>query len=260
MDISILDTIVSNHTGIFIDTKEIVNISEESIPTGGNFAAKTIKVISDGLSSNYVDVSWPHPISALSMKFNTTTNNKGDTISLIMAPDIIIGVNSIAITNLPSNWVSQNYTSGDIVNYTDPSFGNRVYTCIQDTVNNENPLDKRYWKHGFKLEVNQLPTMIGYELKIDDGTNVDDLGRVLSINTNYVYTENAPLNTYNSNSLIKQNIYILKNFEFGNSWNINIGDSKIGGSYLPLDTFVRLIYNNTKASTESLLGSLEYLY
>lgn len=261
---TILDNVIASHDGAVDTSPHIVKISEESVMTGGNFAAKTVKVTAASGQTEHTDSWWPFPISALSMKYNSKTNNEGDLISMILCPDKNIGGLTEDITSLPTAWTSQNYTAGDSVTFTDPVFGTNVYTCVVDTTSNQDPTNKSFWTLGFKIKVTSSVlgyTLNGYYLTLDNGTTTDNLGRVISVGSDFVLVENSPSVTYlSSNTIIKQNVYILKDFELGNSWCIDVGESKIGGSYLPSQIIVRLEYTNNYTSTQSILGVLEYLY
>lgn len=267
-DQSELTTVVATHQGIRTDMIGYVKIEEESTKTGGNFASETTKITASPGQTGVKDMFWPHPISALSMRYVTTDTQEGDTINLKIAPDLAIGglTADIPSGSLPSAWVLKNYIVGEAVTYPCVVNGNRVLTCIKNTVNNEAPANREYWRPGFKIRVSSTViaiTQLGYYLTLADGTNTDDLGRVLHKTVDSVFVEKAPMNEYlaSTPTVVKQTIWLLNGYEFGPGWSYLIGDSKIGGSYVPADTLVRLEYtNNGILGDRTLVGALEYLY
>ena len=263
-DQTTLNAVVSAHSGQKIATISTVKIEEESTPTGGNFSVMTIKVTAAAHSSISSVTSWPFPVSALSVVFIGDIDQINDSVDLAIGPDTVIGVITSNIV-LPTSWVSQNYTVGQTVTYTHPVFGSRVYTCIVNTVNNEPPTKTSYWLHGFEINVNSTVikhTMIGYYLSITNGVNLDKVDRVLNIRDNKIYVETAPATTYlaSSPTYIRQTVYPIKNYLLGQPGSHSIGESKIGGSYMPKDTIVKVTYNNNSDSEKSIVGSIEYLY
>jgi len=244
--------IIDNNDIVSIGTinESIVTIKEESVPTGGNFKSDSVELnISQNSTSSYVSF-YPFKISALNVRFTTSTDHIDDEISICVGPDIPIGV-CVANINPANAWTTQNYTVGQIVSYTHPKYGSRIYTCILNTINNESPVNTLYWRHGYEILVNSTVmeyTMIGYYLKISDGTNINDLGRVLhkNLTNNKIYVENNLINTFTTSVplYIMQTIYLLKNYKIGLPHSYTIGDSKIGGQSIPIDVPVTITYKN----------------
>lgn len=245
----------------------IVTIKEEDQPTGGHFGCATLKINAIKNTTSSACICWPHPVSALSINIVTTDIHKGDKISMSVGKDTIIG----AITNfLPtfSNWTSQNYTVGQTVGYTGPYHGYRIYTCVVNTVSNEGPLNTSYWQHGLAVSVSPTVTantQIGYYLNLFNGVTTDNLGRVIMIDKNNgkVYVEYAPVNSYSpaSPTYVRQTAYAYKDFEIGEAWGRQIGESTIGGAYIPKDVYVTAEYQNFSTDTDKvLIGHVEYLY
>lgn len=251
----------------------MVKIQEENIQTGGNFQATTLSLNAIKNTTSPASLSWPHPISALNLDFISTEDNKGDIVNGCIGKDTIIGnitgnvTPAIGWTGMTGG-TGMNYVVGDIVTYTHPIFGQRTYTCIQNTVSSELPTNSLYWKHGFELNVSASViqyTLIGYHLKLDDLSNNDDLCRVIGIdkNNSKVYVEVNPSNSYSftSPTYIRQTVYTIFNYEIGSVGEHEIGSSKIGGSYIPADTFITIEYINGSTGTDKKLsGRIEYLY
>jgi hypothetical protein len=176
-----------------------------------------------------------------------------------------VGIITQSIT--PANlWTDTNYNIGDKVIYNHPVFGERIYTCIQNTINNEIPTNQNFWRHGFELSVSSTVTentSTGYYIKITNGTNTDDLKRVISINIleNKIYVEGNSTNNFSIGSFVLQSVYLLKDFPIGNIGEYSLGLSKIGGSHVPPDTIVRIYYTNLSDTEDKYFnGRLEYLY
>lgn len=261
-------TIDSGKTAILNTISEvIIKIKEESQETGGNFQATTMDFNAPPNTTTSSSLSFPHPISALSLEFVTLDKHKGDILNGSVGKDTIIG-NIMANVEPAVGWTGINYSVGDVVTYQHPVFGERVYTCILDTVSNEVPTNETYWRHGFEVTVSASViqyTMVGYHLKLDDLTNNDYMCRVLHVDkiNNKVYLELNCSNSYSmfSPTYVKQTVYIVYNYKIGEPWEHEIGASKIGGSYIPKDIFITVDYTNGSTGIDkTVTGHIEYLY
>lgn len=259
-------TINSTKTSI-VDTCEsnVVTVREESTATGGRFGCTTLKVSAAANSAGTVFYSYPYAISALVITFISAESHRGNFLDLAISKDTITGILTSNISSA-SAWTSQNYVVGQKVTYTD-SIGERVYTCVLNTVSNEVPTNKTYWILGFELSVSPTVvqnTLTGYYIKLTNGSTIDNMGRVIYKNstTNKIYVENNTTNSYSAGSptYVKQTIYVLKDYEFAESWEHDIGQSKIGGAYIPADTKITIDYINNTGVDSSLVGRVEYLY
>jgi len=249
-----------------VDVTGVVKVQEEEIPTGGHFQAKTLALTTNPNSSNYVEVSWPYPISVLSIEWVSEEVHRGDTLDMTVGKDTITGFLAVALTP-NAEWTSQNYNLNDMVRY-----NNKDYKCILSTVSNEDPTDTTYWEYQ-PLVITVSPTVIqyaeiGFHINLFNGLQSDDLGRVISKDTNAStltmelttsnsYAVTQPLPTY-----IRQTVYMLNGFEMSAPWESVIGESKIGGSYLPTHTKVRVTYHNmsTSGDPKKIVGRVEYMY
>jgi hypothetical protein len=246
--------------------KNLVEISEEKGITGGSFGVYSKKIICEANTTEDTHQSWPYPISALCIDFITNNTHIYDEITLKVGEDTIIG--KITSSVIPaSSWTLRNYVAGEIVTYTHPRFNNRVYTCIKNTSNTENPENTQYWRHGFELSVssNLLQyTSTGYYINLYDGTNINNMERVISIDkiNNKIYVEGNLINPFNYlTTYVRQTIYLLKNFVIGEPGTYTFGKSKIRGSYVPADTTVTISYiNKSTSDPKTVVGRLEYLY
>lgn len=100
---------------------------------------------------------------------------------------------------------------------------------------------------------------IGYYIKI----NNEDLGRVINIDkdNNKITTENPLKNNYNVNSTyIKMTIKIVPKWRFTAPGFCSVGESKIGASFIPANTIMRLVYHNYSGLSKWFGISIDYLY
>jgi len=252
---TIVDTISDN----------VVKIREESTPTGGHYHTTTLKITADGGTTGSATMSWPHPISALALDFISIDAQKGDFIDVVIGENTIVGAITANVSSA-SAWSAQNYVVGDIVTYTHPVFGSRVYTCMTDTVSNDLPTNIMYWRHGLEVSVSQTVidyTKIGFYIQLFDGTNVDNLKRVLYVDTENkkIYLESNTTNSYSAATptYVQRSVYVVKDYEMGAGWEHIFGRSKIGGNYIPADIVVRVIYTNNGVSTQDIIGQVEIL-
>lgn len=105
---------------------------------------------------------------------------------------------------------------------------------------------------------------IGFYIKLDDGTNNDDLGRCISIDKNNlkITVETASTNAYlaSTPTYIKQTVKFVPHLRLPMNSRVVIGESKIGGSHLPANAILRVRYINNSATTKTFSFILEYLY
>ncbi len=111
----------------------------------------------------------------------------------------------------------------------------------------------------------------GYYLKLSDGTNTDDLGRVLNVDkvNKTVTVETAAVNAFSAATptYVVQTIYLTGGpeggpeiFEIGAPWRHIFGRSNIGSSYVPAGMVMRLRYIEKGATTKKIVFIVEYMY
>lgn len=105
---------------------------------------------------------------------------------------------------------------------------------------------------------------MGYHVKITDGVNQDDLGRVISIDkaNSTITTEYACQNMYSpySPTYVRMTIYFIENFVIGPPWEYVVGKKKIGGAHLPANVIIRACYTNLTNETKDVIANFEYTY
>ena len=198
------------------------HIVEENVQTGGHYQARFVVMPISGSGWTELDISWPIPVSLLSGEYTTCSGaEKGDEVEAAVAPDTITGV----------------VTSG-------VSVSGIVIGVSQTVIDN---------------------TSVGFYLKLDDGTNVNDLGRVLSIDsTNLTVTvETGATNSFSpaTPTYVKQTVKFISTSVLVGPGSYSLGRTKIGASYIPVNTVLRLRYKNNGVNDEKCLSiTLEYLY
>lgn len=206
------------------DKKKLkVQVQEEETETGGHYQANcwAADVPASVGWHNLVDVVFPFPIGLLSARSAIRSDCDGDEISFLIAPDSVIGT------------LTQ-----------DAALGATVLSVSSTVIQN---------------------TRIGGSIKLDDGTNADACGRVLSIDPdNMQITIETPTDfafSASSPTYVKQTIEMLPCLDLVGSAAIELGSSKIGASYVPANTIMRMRYNNKNGNAGKRFSFvLEYLY
>lgn len=105
---------------------------------------------------------------------------------------------------------------------------------------------------------------VGANLIITDGVNQDNLGRIISIDTNAstVEVENATTHAFAATSptYVKLRVYFIKNYTIGPAGYHAIGNNVVGGASLPANTVMRVVYQNNGISDKVIKLHFEYLY
>lgn len=216
-------TIDASKTTIVETNKaDLIEIKEETTPTGRHYQISMGKITAAAVSST-TTVNWsrPFPISALSILFNAAPANIGDGLEVHVGPDTIIGT------------IAVNVAVDDLII--------EVSQTVMDNI------------------------ALGYWVKIDDGVNNQDLGRVTNVDTvnSRITIENKVTDAYvvATPTYIKMTVKIIWDFEIFCDGYHKIGDSKIGGSYIPANTNISILYtNNDGVSTKDFIAYVEYLY
>jgi hypothetical protein len=202
----------------------IFQVLEEHGKTNGKFIsdARWIEAPT-GVSST--DIQFELPTSVMEIQFITTAENVDDSVNLyVFRKDTGFGEGVIgAITSTVSSGATGIPVSQTIVD--------SVYT--------------------------------GDYISLKEGGKEEDLGLIKSIDKTakilYMKTPTATSFSAASPSLVKWKRYVLKQFPLGPPWKIDIGSSKIGGSYVSTDYTVRIEYTNNGNSAKRLYSVIERL-
>lgn len=206
-------------------TPEVVRILEESLDstkrTGGHYRAEGLSFnISASANIKTKNFTFPIPISILSFEYVPESTMEGDKISTLIAPNTVIGT-----------------ITSDV--------------AINDTVINVSQTVRD------NLE-------LGYHVRLDDGTNNEELGQVTAIDngagTITVETPSPVAYAAATPTEVKSTIYMMQDVILTGEVRMEVGATKIGGSYLPANTVIRFRYNNLSGGAKTFSGILEYLY
>lgn len=99
---------------------------------------------------------------------------------------------------------------------------------------------------------------VGYWVKI----NSEDFGRCLAVDkvNLTIDVENAAVGTHTAGDYVKQTVKLGYELSFGSNGIDCVGESKIGGSYIPANTVIRVRHNNISATAKNFNVRFEYLY
>lgn len=212
-------------------TVELMDISEEAVKikeetsaegtTGGHFQASSIGFNATANSVTTADFSYPTAIGPLSIEYVTTDDHEGDLLTVQVAPQTIIG----AITSNVE--------------------ANSKVAFMSSTVHDN--------------------SFVGAFLELTDGVQLNDIGRIISMHSanGMVEFETATSNTfvYTSPTYVRQSIHMIHNLEFGPAHRHVHGESKIGASYIPANTTIRVKYTNNSANNDKrFVANIEKLY
>ena len=200
-----------------------VSIKEETVATGGFFCASTVVLDVPAGATGATTVIYhtlPFNRSNLTAKIKTNNTSNGDILDFIVNPNTTVGA-------LTSNVIS----------------GTATLAVSQTVIDNIN---------------------IGFFVNITDGINNNELGRCIEkdTNNNIIVTENNTITGFTAATptYVQLSAKVIHNFELGEAGHYEIGISKIGGSYVPKDTVMKVIYTNNNGLAKRLPVHYEYLY
>lgn len=103
---------------------------------------------------------------------------------------------------------------------------------------------------------------VGYICYITNGVTTDELGDVVDIDyvSNKVILENSFVNNYAPGSFVKITVNPIRNLIISEPQIHNIGDSKIGATFIPKNNIVRLVYTNNSNESKIFSWQCEMLY
>lgn len=224
----LLDSIVYSHLGEDIEypEPEEVKILEEdpNNKTGGHFLAKGLEhEVPEGVSGEITssDFSFPYDVALLDFEYIPELSMQGDRIGIIIAPDTVVGA------------ISANVSAGES---TIP-----VTSTVIENIE------------------------VGYLVSLTDGVEVDDLGVVISKDeANSTITVSKPLvGSYlvTTPTYVRMGVQIVESIRLnGTNASVAVGSAKIGGSYLPANTVIRILYENVTGTAKTFSGVVEVLF
>ena len=201
---------------------KVVEVQEEQTKTGGHYATRGVawNIPASAGWHDFPDFSWPFPVSLFAASAKCRKEQDSDLLEFLVGPDTTVGTLTV-----------------------DAAVGATILDVQQSVIDN---------------------IQVGYWVKLTDGTNTDDCGRVLNVDkaglkiTVETATENAfaaATPTY-----VQQTIKLVYDAELTEGEQVILGASKIGGSYIPANTALRLRYKNSGAQGKRFRFLMEYLY
>lgn len=201
----------------------LMKIKEEvgEMTTGGHYQASSITVNASANTVTTADFSYPLAIGPLSIEYVTKDTHEGDFLTVQIAPETIIGA------------LVADITANSTVAYMSPT--------VHDN------------------------SFVGAFLELTNGIQLNDLGRILSMHSSngMVEFETATTDAFSAASptYVRQNINMVHNVEIGPPQKYVMGESKIGASYIPANTTIRVKYNNQSANNDKkFVAIIENLY
>lgn len=257
-------TIIPSYTVIESSIKQNTVSITQMDSTDHNYAIYSMYIEATGNSTVSDTVSWPYTIAPISIGFTSLENQLGDELTLVVGEKTTVAIITSDIVPA-SAWTSQNYTTGQKVLYTHPTFGERVYTCIQNTINNEIPLNITYWRLGYEIVVTSVDNItVGYMIHVSDGTNennVDVVNYIDKINKK-IYVMKNPTNSFvtSTPTYVKISIYIMKDFAIGHAGEHSFCANVLKALSIPSDVQIKCYYKNKTADNKIFVGKVEYFY
>ena len=161
-----------------------------------------------------------------------------------------------SISLLAAFWINKSINEGDEVNFTVGE--NTVIGSITQDISASSTI--------ITISKTVLDNVaIGYYISLTDGTNTDDVGRIISIDkeTKQITVETPTTNSFlvSTPTYVRMTIKIVSHLRFvGDNVPIIIGESKIGASFIPANTILKAKYNNKSGTAKTFSFVLEYLY
>lgn len=214
-----------------------VTIDENSDLTGGNYKFMQKNIPGPTGAQPFVtEFTWPYNITVFDIQFTPTDKNFDDDIHMSVlspvppAPYDFLGYGGVAVLGLTAEAGATALTISSV----DNTFA------------------------GYDITILSGPTGI-------PGMTSCHMGEVLSVNknTNTIVCENATNVIFGPNSIIKQEVYITdhKGASIGPPHRYPIGDSVVGGSFVPANSKVLVkYYNNSNDENKKMHTIVEYRY
>jgi hypothetical protein len=103
---------------------------------------------------------------------------------------------------------------------------------------------------------------VGYYFELTDGTNTADMGRVVSVDDDVVTCEYGSEYNFSASSptYTKRTVKMVPHVYLQSQGRVQLGESKIGGSYIPANTNLRVVYQNNCGMAKTFSFLMEYLY
>lgn len=219
VDQTTLTLLVSNHEGESLkpEPTEVV-VREEIYKTQSQYRAKGLNLDITAMQGekNWIDLSFPYPVNIFSCQYIHKEYMEGDVIDVVISPDAIIGA------------ITANVAAGDTV------------INVQPTV------------------IDNLK--IGYRVNLFTGVTSEEIGECIAIDSvnNQITVSQGSTMAYMAGgpTYVRMNYYMVEDLVLRNRHAMELGKDLIGGSLLPANTVLRLMYTNNEGTMSNKMFSL----
>lgn len=204
------------------DGAAVVAIKEENTETGRHYGSKSFEIDVPASTGIYTaDHSVPHPISILAAGCKFTDAMDGDYAEFHAAPDAVIGA------------ITQDVAVDD------------EWIFVQQSV-----IDNSYL--GLYIELYK------------DGTTNQKMGRIVEVDEDNlkIKIETIATQTFAAAdpTYVRMTRKIIDKTYLVGSANPTWGEEKLGGTYMPANITLRIVYNNISGTAKTLSVRVKYLY
>jgi hypothetical protein len=287
--ITIIDSLKDNNVNVIDEVPP-----EGKPPTQGRFRCNGLECEIPANSYLIKDFGWVYQICALSIRFNVQEANVGDYIDLYVVPNIKLGNTNANIeiddTVIPLTTSCFNACSVGmqlfIMDNNNTFFLGAVISKNTETnsITITNSSDHHYHKNAYitlmspvgvitqnitpsdnLITVNSTVTdnmETGLFITVTNGVTMDNLGEIFEIdkvNGTILIQTPSSLN-YNAGCYLFPSVHVIKDYKLNASVPSIIGESSIGGSYVPAFYIIRLVYRNQSNATKNFNWYVEYKY
>lgn len=159
------------------------------------------------------------------------------------------------ISMILASWTSTSDNNGDAITVEIPS-----HSTVGTITSNVNVGDTTLAVSSTVLEYVEN----GYYITITDGTNTDEVGRVIGTSTtdNTITVETASTHAYSASTptYVQMTIKPINNLLFGPAQTYTVGQYSLSATHIPAETPITVLYTNNGSDTKTLYFNYEYLY
>jgi hypothetical protein len=199
-----------------------MEVKEEDVPTGGHYQVQCHAFDCPGPATTKTthDITYSENVSGLAFGWNSDADMEGDVVDLSVAPNTTIGAIT-ADVGAPDTVIN-------------------VSSTVTDNID------------------------VGFIVTLFDGTNTSVCGKCTAkdAGAGTITVETAPGQAFlaATPTYVQMTVYMMRNFEIGPPGRYIIGESKIGGSFVPAGTTIRVEYVNNGANQVRFRPWCEKLY
>lgn len=204
----------------------VVTIKEESVPTGGKWAAESHWFYGatggiSGPSRTATQITWDHDVSVFNVQYRSRDQNERDQLDMFVeTADAGYGVGVIGI-------IQANAPTG--------ATGISVSSVVASNV------------------------LVADYIALDDGSKSTDYLQVCDVDKNnnilYFFKDGGLSQNFDATTptFIRYRRYVMRGYHLGPPDLYQLGNGKIGGSYVPRGNVVSVVYINNDSTTDKEL-------